>query len=103
MEPMKARFVAMAQNANWTDVSVSYRFSSLDDAEIKDEAIPFGLTIIKYLFFLLIFLGIAGTVIELSHLGDIPDLDYKRLGPVQRFKTIRQYEPILIQRKKPWA
>jgi hypothetical protein len=65
--------------------------------------VPLGLTIIKYLFYVLLILGITGTVIELSHIGDIPDLDYARLNPAARFKTIKQYEPLLLQRKKPWA
>lgn len=64
---------------------------------------PIGVSIISVCVLTLIALGIVGTVIELTHLGDIPNLDYKRLAPVAKFVSIKQYEPILIQRKKPWA
>lgn len=44
----------------------------------------------------MITLGCAGCVIELTHIGDIPELDYKRLDPVSKFVSIKQYEPIAM-------
>ena len=93
----------MAENANWTNVQVSYRFSSRDDKAIKAESTPIGVSIISVVVLALMALGIAGTVIELTHIGDVPNLDYKRLEPVAKFVSIKQYEPILVQRKRPWA
>ena len=55
------------------------------------------------LIVILMGLGIAGTVIEMSKIGDIHNLDYERLKPVAKFYSIKQYEPVVIQRKKPWA
>jgi len=110
MEPSAQKFRTMACNANWTDASgscdgldVKFTFSSKFMDDLKTMDVPVGLTIIKYLFFTLLGLGVVGTIIELTHIGDIPDLDYKRLEPAARFKTIKQYEPLLIQRKRPWA
>jgi len=41
-------------------------------------------------------LGVAGTILELTKIGDIPDLDYERLEPVAKFVNIRQYEQVLL-------
>jgi hypothetical protein len=103
MEPSAAKFRTMACNANWTDASgscdglnVTFTYSSKFVDDLKTMDVPVGLTIIKYLFFTLLGLGVLGTIIELTHIGDIPDLDYKRLNPAARFKTIKQYEPLLL-------
>lgn len=48
-------------------------------------------------------LGIAGTCIELYKVGDVPNIDYERLKATSKFVSIAQYEPVLMQRKKPWA
>ena len=38
-----------------------------------------GMTVVVASIIIMMVLGIAGTVIELNKIGDIPDLDYKRL------------------------
>ncbi len=64
---------------------------------------PVAMKIIRIFILALFLLGIVGTIIELTKWGDISNIDYKRFTPVQGFKSIKQYEPILLQRKKPWA
>jgi hypothetical protein len=103
MAEMSPKFVSMAENANWTDVTVSYRFSSRDDVKIHASGTGLGIQIITIFVLTLMGLGVAGTIVELTHIGDQPNLDYSRLAPASKFVSIKQYEPILIQRKKAWA
>jgi hypothetical protein len=103
IDTMTPGFTRMAENANWTDVTVSYRFSSRDDAAMQKQSAGVGTTIVTIAVLTMVGLGIAGTVVELTPLGDQGGLDYKRLNPMSKFVTIKQYEPILMQRKKAWA
>ena len=48
----------------------------------------------------MLFLGIFGAVVEVTKIGDIPNLDYRRIS---RLKAKDVYEPLTMQRKKPWA
>ena len=48
----------------------------------------------------MVLLGIFGAVVELTKIGDIPNLDYRR---VNKLKAKDVYEPLTMQRKKPWA
>jgi len=99
---MNNHFTSMAQNVNWTDVSVQYTFSSRDN-QAKASTLSTGALITLLVFGLMIFLGVVGTIIELSKAGDIPDLNYKKLEPEAKFRSVKDYEPILLQRKKSWA
>jgi hypothetical protein len=62
-----------------------------------------GLVLVLILIIAMMVIGCTGTLIELTHIGDIPDLDYKRLVPASKFVSIKQYEPIALSRKKSWA
>lgn len=103
MLSMTPHYTAMAEGANWTNVAVSYRFASRDNVDIADSGSGPGFVILLIALIVLISLGAIGTLIELTRIGDLDDLDYKRLDPAAKFVTIRQYQPILLQRKKPWA
>ncbi len=59
-----------------------------------------GMSVVLVFIVIMMVLGIAGTCIELNKIGDVPDLDYKRLNPAAKFVSIAQYEPIVMQRKK---
>jgi len=93
----------MAGNASWTNVTVSYRFSSRDDAVMMNKPMSGGLALVLGFLIIMMILGISGTIIELTKVGDVPELDYKRLSPTSKFVSIKQYEPIVLQRKKGWA
>jgi hypothetical protein len=84
---MDDNFLRMASNANWTDVKVSYKFSSLDDSEIKTASI--GTSLLTYFILVMMTLGVVGTILELTRLGDISNLDYKRLDKMSRFESIK--------------
>lgn len=84
---MDDNFLRMASNANWTDVKVSYKFSSLDDSEIKTSSI--GTSLLTYFILVMMTLGVVGTILELTRLGDISNLDYKRLDKMSRFESIK--------------
>lgn len=86
---MTPRFTVMAENANWTDVNVSYRFSSRDDVDIHNSGSGIGLKVIMIFVLTLMGLGVAGTIIELTHIGDVSNLDYKRLDPAAKFVSIK--------------
>lgn len=68
-------FTSMAAGANWTNVSVSYSFSSRDN-QAKASNFTVGPIITVVVFGMLICLGVAGSIIELTKVGDIPDLNY---------------------------
>ena len=93
----------MAEAANWTETNVTYRFASRDDAVLMSQPASTGLSILLVSIIILMVLGIAGTVIEVTRIGDIEDLDYKKLDPIAQFKSIKQYEQLAFQRKKKWA
>ena len=93
MRKMDDYYKWMAQNASWENVSVSYRFSSRDDAAATA---PGGFGAVIAFIAVMMVLGIAGTIIELNKIGDVPDLDYERLNSAAKFVSIAQYEPILI-------
>jgi hypothetical protein len=103
MQSMTQQYIDMAGNASWTNVSVSYRFASRDDANLMKQPMTGGLALVLAFIIIMMVLGISGTIIELTKVGDVPDLDYKRLSPASKFVSIKQYEPIVLQRKKGWA
>jgi len=75
-------YQSMAINAGWENdslLNVSYRFSSRDDTVQASQPMSAGMTVVVASIIIMMVLGIAGTVIELNKIGDIPDLDYKRL------------------------
>jgi hypothetical protein len=100
---MNEKYQAMAEAANWTEPYVTYRFSSRDDHQMMSQPGGAGLSIVLATIIILMVLGVAGTCIELTRLGDIEDLDYVRLAPASQFVSIKQYEQLALQRKKPWA
>lgn len=103
MQSMNDHFMSMAQNANWTDVSVSYKFSSRDDTEFNSKPSSVGMIVVLMFVAVMILVSVAGTIVELTKIGDKKGLDYKRLNPVAKFQSIKQYEPIAFQRKTAWA
>lgn len=77
----------MATGANWTDVSVSYTFASRDNHD-KASKFSTGGIIVLLIFILLIILGIVGSIVELTKVGDIPDLNYQKLNNAAKFHTV---------------
>ena len=103
LEAMNEKYINMSLAANWTNPRVTYRFSSRDDAAMMAQPASAGLSIVLAAIIILMVLGIAGTIVELTRIGDKPNLDYKRLDPVSKFVSIKQYEQVALKRKKPWA
>ena len=100
---MSDKYINMSLAANWTNPSVTYRFSSRDDEKMMSQPASAGLSLVLGAILIMMTLGIAGTVIELTRIGDVAGLDYKRLDPVSKFVSIKQYDQIALKRKKPWA
>ena len=46
---------------------------------------------------------IAGSVVELTTIGDDPAYEKEVLDELSRFKSTAQYETVIMQRKLPWA
>ena len=103
MLSMNQHFEDMAAGANWTDVKVSYRFSSRDDTAVASQPFSGAVKFLLAFMLIMVLLSVTATIIELTRIGDLKGIDYKRLDPVAKFVNIKQYEPILMQRKKPWA
>ncbi|CDW87686.1 UNKNOWN [Stylonychia lemnae] len=99
---MNPHFTSMAMNVNWTNVSVSYTFASRDNSA-KASSLTTGALITLLILAAMIVLGVVGSIVELSKAGDIADLNYEKLNAAAKFNTVKQYEPILLQRKKAWA
>lgn len=89
LQAMSHKYTKMAEKANWTDTTVTYRFSSRDDEIMMSQPASAGLSIVLVAIIILMVLGIAGTCIELTKIGDIDDLNYKRLEPVAQFVSIK--------------
>ncbi len=104
MKLMSDKYKNMAIAANWTgDIQVSYRFASRDDTVMASQPASVGLVLLLVLIIVMMTLGCGSMVIELTHVGDLPNLDYKRLVPASKFVSIKQYEPIALSRKRTWA
>jgi|LauGreDrversion4_2_1035121.scaffolds.fasta_scaffold698801_2 hypothetical protein len=87
---MNDHFKGMAVGANWTVEKVTYRFGSRDDTELAtNPAHPTLILLINIFLIVMILIGLAATIIEMTRIGDIPNLDYKRFDPVAKFVTIR--------------
>ena len=100
---MSDKYINMSLAANWTNPTVTYRFASRDDNIMMSEPASAGLSLVLSAILIMMALGIAGCVIELTTIGDVHGLDYKRLNPVSKFVSIKQYDQIALKRKKSWA
>ena len=92
----------MAHGANWTDVQISFNMATQIN-DIASSSLTTGAILTLVFLGIMVSLGIFGSVVELSKIGDVSDLDYPKLEKAARFETVKQHEPILLQRKKPWA
>ncbi len=79
-------FIRMAENANWTDVTVDYFFSTVKNKEFSG-SYSGGLFATLLFFILMLGLGIFGTCVEITKLGDVQHLDYKRLDEISKKAT----------------
>ena len=77
----------------------SYYTSTLLPAAIPDNMSNLLMIILS----VFVLLGIAGTILELTKIGDIPSLNYQTLDQAATFRSTSQYDAVLLQRKKPWA
>ena len=82
MATMVPHFTNMAVKANWTDVNVKYRFATRDDTQVQAQSATPAAKILFIFVVVMILLGVVGTVIELTKLGDVSNIDYKKLEPV---------------------
>lgn len=51
----------------------------------------------------LLLVAVAGTVVELTKIGNDPDFDPEILKRASEFRTTKQYETVSLQKKLPWA
>jgi len=70
--------IRMANNSNWTNVSVSYYFASEDNADLKS-AWTNGFTTMISILLAFIFFGVISLIINISRLGDKSNLNYTQL------------------------
>jgi hypothetical protein len=66
MRKMDQYYLWMAGNASWENVTVSYRFSSREDAAKAALPMSAGMSIVLAFIIIMMVLGIAGTCIELN-------------------------------------
>ena len=76
LEAMSDKYINMSLAANWTNPTVTYRFASRDDEKMMSQPASTGLILVLVAIIILMALGIAGTIIELTKIGDIEGLDY---------------------------
>lgn len=94
----------LTDRLGWKNVDISYNMSSYYTSTVIPSQIPDNMTnLFMIILVAFVLLGLAGTVIELTKIGDIPSLNYKALNEVATFRSTSQYEAVLLQRKKPWA
>lgn len=74
----------MAENANWENASIDYYFASQANLELKSEW-TLGSIVLIGIFCLFIILGLVGTIIELSRIGDIKEINYIELERNEKF------------------
>ena len=104
MDFLSPKILVQTDRLGWKNVSIEYFMASNFTSQVLPSQIPdnmMNLLIIILVAF--VGLGIAGTVIELTKIGDIPSLNYETLNTVSTFKSSYSYDAVLLQRKKPWA
>jgi hypothetical protein len=89
---MSGKYIIMSLAENWTNPTVTYRFASRDDENMMSQPASAGLSLVVGAIIIMMTLGVAGTVIELTRIGDVAGLDYKRLKQVSKFVSIKQYD-----------
>ena len=89
MLSMNKHFEDMAAGANWTNVDVSYRFSSRDDTALSNQPSTGAVKFMLVFMIIMLLLSVTGTILELTRFGDIKGIDYKKLDPVAKFVSIK--------------
>ncbi len=79
--------MGQAKGVNWTDVTVSFNMATKDNDESKSSLSTGGALTLAFLG-IMICTGIFGSVVELSKVGDIPDLNYPKLEKEAQFRTV---------------
>ena len=99
IEPLIVRY---ARNAHWEDPVVTFQTSQLYVADTSRAFTPGKVAAIVVAGVLLLGV-IAGSVVELTAIGDDPAYEKEVLDELSRFKSTAQYETVIMQRKLPWA
>jgi len=85
---MDTHFRGMAQGANWTDVTITFNMATQLN-NIAQSSLSTGAILTLVFLGIMVSLGIFGSVVELSKVGDVPNLDYPRLERAAKFETVK--------------
>ena len=95
-----------AEGVGWQNVVVDYHLASEYDDEKASETQP-GTYIILAILLIAILLMLVGTCVEMSRCGDRKEVsdeaDAQILYEAAKFRRLKQYDAILLQRKTPQA
>ena len=104
MRSLDPKILLLTDRLGWENVIINYTMASNYTSVVLPAMIPDNMSnVLMIILSLFVLLGLAGTIVELTKIGDIPSLNYDVLNPAASFKSTSQYEAVLLQRKKPWA
>lgn len=97
MEVLTPKISLFANRLGWRNFKVEYVMQSEYTSTVLPASIPDNMTnLLMIILSVFVLLGLAGTVVELTRIGDIPCLNYETLDTVASFKSTSQYEAVLL-------